>query len=148
MKYVSGTHVTRNAKHTRTRNKKTTARAPSSWKYESAQKGSWAVRFLCQVGARAFLQNSTFETHYLISARQASLNGLWGNSLSWTNFVCVSMTSPCLFNRSATLLYNWQNGRQIIEMIYFVDHGPSAHLVTPMVLRQLLHSTVLALDNN
>jgi len=30
------------------------------------------------------------------------------------------------FNRSTTFLFYWQNGRQIMEMIYFGDHGPSA----------------------
>jgi len=41
-----------------------------------------------------------------------------------------------------------ENGRQIMEITYFWEHGPaSAPLATPMVLWQL-HSTALVLDND
>ena len=35
-----------------------------------------------------------------------------------------------------------------MEMVYFGGHGLSAPLATPIVLWQLLHSTVLVLDND
>jgi len=43
-------------------------------------------------------------------------------------------TSPCSIDRSTTFLQNWQNGRQIMEMMYFGDHGPNAPLATPVVV--------------
>jgi len=53
--------------------------------------------------------------------------------------VCVSITSLCSINH---------NERQIMEMIYFGDQSPSAPLITPMLLLQFLHSTVLVLEND
>jgi len=49
-----------------------------------------------------------------------------GMDITQNIIVCVSMTSPCPLNRSMTY---WQ----IMEMIYFGEHGPSAPLATPIL---------------
>jgi len=67
-------------------------------------------------------------------------------SHKYNNIVCVSITSPCSLNRITTFL-NWQNARQIIEMIYFGDYGLWFHgnctvlcSYLTMIARYLLHT--------
>jgi len=90
--------------------------------------------------------STALDRPYLLLSTQLLQTGtefarkLWGGKLciicisyKYNFIVCVSMTSPCSLNRSTTFL-------QIMEIIYFEDHGPSAPWVHLWRYWQL-HST-------
>ena len=58
------------------------------------------------------------------------------------------MMSPCSLNRSVPFLENWQNGRQVMEMVYLgtIAQPPLGHAKGSMAVA--LHSTVVVLDND